>query len=875
MRKTNTIWLLVVMMALSSSVFAQVTIKGRITDKNSNPIIGATVSAKSSNGNMVGAMVDLKGNYQLRVNQNAPFELKASSMGYSAVTKTVSKLSGEVTVDFVLSEDDLDLDEVVVTGVVNSGKKLTSSVSVSTLKMATVELSAPRTTAEIFRTIPGIRSEASGGDGNTNITARGVPISAGGAKYLQLQEDGLPILLYGDIAFATADIFLRADQNIARIEAVRGGAASTMASNSPAGLINFISKTGAVQGGSLSTTIGLDYSTYRTDFDYGSSIGNGLRFHMGGFFRTGEGIRSAGYNDNIGGQFKANMTKQFKKGYARIYFKYLNDRTSAYMPMPIAVTGTNAHPTWKSINGFSATLGGLQSVYLQSNYGLGPNGERRRVDITDGMHPVSTSVGTEFAFDLGSGFEIKSKSRFSLNSGRFEAPFTAMVGKTSDVIAALATQTGRDLTGATLTYAHNGKPFTGNLAQIINLFDTELNNFNNFFNDTKLNYSIDNFKLSAGMFKAYQKINMSWLWNNYLMEVKGVNAGLIDVTMADSTKITESGQTSYGPLAWGNCCTVQYDADYSVTAPYFAASFENDLLSADVSVRYEMGKVRGNGSGTSISTIDMNNDGIIEPIEEKVASIDDATKHPVNYDYNYLSYSLGASYKLNENNAVFGRFSRGGSAKADRIIWPGANHLSVGNPKDMINQGELGWKSKFGFGGLYVTAFYAKTIEEGGFEATTQKVIKNNYLATGLELETALKFGDFSLRGGATYTHARISDGDNKGNVPRRQPALMFNLLPSYSIGRHSFGFSFIGQTKAYTQDVNQLVIPGYLVTNFFVNLAVTKDFYLSLNGNNLFNVIGITEAEEGSIDETAAVNYIRGRSILGRSISATLRYNF
>jgi outer membrane receptor protein involved in Fe transport len=359
------------------------------------------------------------------------------------------------------------------------------------------------------------------------------------------------------------------------------------------------------------------------------------------------------------------------------------------------------------------------------------------------------------------------------------------------------------------------------------------------------------------------------------MEVKGVNARLIDVTMADGTKITESGQTSYGPLAWGNCCQVGYDAAYSVTAPYFAASYENDVLTADVSFRYEMGKVSGNGSGTSISTIDMNNDGTIEPIEENVASIDNATKHPVNYDYNYLSYSLGASYKMNENNAVFGRISRGGSAKADRIIWPGANHLSVGNPKDMINQGELGWKSKFGFGGLYVTAFYAKTTEEGGFEATTQKVIKNNYLATGLELETALKFGDFSLRGGATYTHARISDGDNKGNVPRRQAAFMYNFLPAYSFGKHSVGFSFIGQTKAYTQDVNQLVIPGYIVTNFFVNFAVTKDFYLTFNGNNLFNVIGITEAEEGAINESAAVNYIRGRSILGRSISATLRYNF
>ncbi|TXD97310.1 hypothetical protein FUT87_05120 [Mitsuaria sp. TWR114] len=34
---------------------------------------------------------------------------------------------------------------------------------------------------------------------------------------------GLPVLLFGDIAFGTADQFLRADVNIDRLEVVRGG----------------------------------------------------------------------------------------------------------------------------------------------------------------------------------------------------------------------------------------------------------------------------------------------------------------------------------------------------------------------------------------------------------------------------------------------------------------------------------------------------------------------------------------------------------------------------------------------------------------------------------------------------------------------------
>ena len=78
---------------------------------------------------------------------------------------------------------------------------------------------------EHIRQIPGIRSEASGGEGNANIAVRGIPVSTGGARYIQLQEDGLPILEFGDIIFGNADNFLRADRSVARVEAVRGGSA--------------------------------------------------------------------------------------------------------------------------------------------------------------------------------------------------------------------------------------------------------------------------------------------------------------------------------------------------------------------------------------------------------------------------------------------------------------------------------------------------------------------------------------------------------------------------------------------------------------------------------------------------------------------------
>ncbi len=870
--KSNFLWIAFTMMSFLAH--GQGTITGTISDEHSETLPGVNVFIE---GTTIGGTSNFDGVYSINNLDEGSYTIIATFVGYKSAKQEVTVTGGEVTLDFQLIPDLLELDAVVVTGVVNPKSKMESSVSITTLSAKGISQSSPQTTAEIFRTIPGIRAEASGGDGNTNITVRGVPISAGGSKYLQLQEDGLPVLSFGDIAFATSDIFLRFDQNLARVEAIRGGSASTQSSNSPAGIINFISKTGNTEGGSLGTTVGMNYNSFRTDFDYGAPIGNGLNFHVGGFYRQGEGPRKAGYLANKGGQFKANLTKNFKNGYARVYYKMLNDRAAAYMPMPIQVSGTNANPTWESVPGFDAVSGVQHSPYMTQNFGIGPNGERRNVNVSDGMHPISQSIGAEFVFDLENDWTIENRARLALNSGRFVAPFTAAVGTTSNMLTTVGDAINRDLTGASLAYAHNGQAYNNSngLAQVIHMFDTELNDFNNFVNDFKVSKSLGNVQLTAGYFKSSQNINMSWLWNSYLMEVNGEDGGLLDITQS-GTQITEGGQYAYGVPVWGNCCQSGFNTTYDISAPYAAVAVDiNENISVDASYRWDKGFVQGSTQGGTQATLDVNNDGTISPIEESVSVIDNSVSHPVDYTYSYSSYSIGANMKLDETSAVFGRLSKGASAKADRILSPGSPLLSLGNPKDVINQFELGYKKNFSFGGLFVTGFMANTTEEGGFEASTQQVIENDYKALGVEIESAFSFGNFDVRSAITYTNAEITSGDDKGNTPRRQPKLMYNLIPTYSIkGGHSLGLSFIGQGKGYAQNSNELVMPGYNIVNAFVTLAVTDGFTFSLNANNLTNTIGITESEEGSITE-GQVNYIRARSISGRTLSATLRFKF
>ena len=850
------------------------SISGTILDDTGMPLPGVNVILESTNK---GAITDFDGKYIISNVDDGEYTITVNFLGFKKISKQIVVAGNDLTEDFVMSQSAQSLDQVVITGVANPRAKIESSVSVTSLKPENVKQSAPRTTAEILRTVPGIRSESSGGEGNSNIAVRGVPVSSGGSKYVQFQEDGLPVLLFGDISFGTADIFTRFDSNIQRVEVIRGGSASTLSSNSPGAIINFISKTGRREGGSVSTDFGLDYNSFRTDFEYGAPIGDNLYFHMGGFYRAGESVRNIDYTANNGGQFKFNLTKDFDKSYVRVYAKYLNDRAAAYLPMPIQVTGTNSDPNWSNAPGFDATQGALQSIFLPENLGIDKDGNRRRTPVSDGMNPISTSVGFEASFDLGQQWKVKNSGRASFNKGGFISPFPAQIATAGDLLAGdFANSNGWDR----FQFADSGEPIAN--SSLVNntiMFDVELNNFNNFMNDFKITKSIDKIDLTFGFFKSIQNVSMTWMWNSYLQEVSDDNARMIDVFDTSGSPLSENGLYAYGSQLFGNLHR-NYDTQYNVSAPYFNAAFEaSDKLNIDASVRLDLGNVDGSFAGGTSSAIDMNNDGVISAPEQNAFSVDNANATPVNYNYDYVSYSLGANYKLQNKEAVFGRYSRGAAAKADRILFTGLNYLNSDqiNALDFLNQAEIGYKRGFDNAELNVTAFYAKTVEEGGFEVTSNSIIENDYKSFGLELDGYYTLGDFSIRGSVTYTDAEIDSGVNAGNKPRRQPDFIYNFVPSFNFGnnkRNSLGLSVIGQTESFSQDTNGLVMPGFALINGFVNISLTNQLSANISANNIFDSLGITEAEEASIVENQ-VNYVRARALPGRTISLGVNYKF
>ncbi len=894
MKTTKIKWGFLFLMLFSvSTIVAQSSISGSIKDQSGVPLPGVNIILE---GTTKGAVTDFDGNFAIESVADGVYTVSATYVGYKKESQSVTVSGANITLDFVLSEDAASLDEVVVTGVVNPKSKLESSVSVSTMDVKLIEQAAPRSAGELFRNIPGIRAESSGGEGNANFNVRGVPVSSGGSRYFQIQEDGLPLNLFGDTSFGNSDNFLRIDSNIGRVEAIRGGSASTQTSNGPAGIINMISKTGQIEGGSIGTTFGLDYQTSRLDFEYGTPIGNGLSYHVGGFIRTGEGPREIGYQGNKGGQFKANLTKKFDNGYVRTYVKFLNDKSVMYLPMPMLLEGDNSDPTFSNLPGFDITQDALQSAYLQQSAGTNPfdGGGRHVNDVRNGNNPISKALGAEFSFDLGDDWKVSGKARYANNSGEWVSPFTAAVGTVAEIQGIITGDNDPDTAGiqshlgeyatagdvpSTLVYTDGDRetfnPSNG-LAQIIHMFDVTVDDLSNFFSDVKISKKIgDNVGVTAGLFTATQNTKIGWQWNSFLSEVKGGG----QARLADVDGFSRNGQYAYGTPVWGNCCQRKYNTVHNVNAPYVGIDADiTEKLNFDGSVRFENVNVNGNISGgpSSVGNYDYDGDGIIQGIEQSVPVIAGNAGQIVNDDYNFVSYSAGLNYKLDDRAAVFARYSLGASGRApDRNSYGTDGKADV--QYDEVSQLEVGYKKRFDIGVLNLTGFMSNTDE--GLSNELNRTVGNPFKALGLEAEAALAFGEnFSFNGSFTWTKAEIDGGANEGNTPRRQADLVYNLSPSYNFGdnrQHGLALSLLGTSKSYAQDDNDLVMPAYAYLNFIGRLGLTEGLSVVLSVNNLFDAVGITEVEGNGDGAYGSNRLARARSISGRSSTISLQYKF
>ncbi|WP_225204638.1 TonB-dependent receptor domain-containing protein [Novosphingobium huizhouense] len=783
--------------------------------------------------------------------------------------------------------------EVFSTGVAKGRDRLDSATSTSALRGDEIQKFGPRSLADVLRTMAGLRVESGIGEGNNNYTVRGLPLAAGGSKYMQIQEDGLPILEFGDLFNIGTDVYLRNDFSIAAIETIRGGSASTFASNSPGGLINIISRTGDVEGGSIQASSGLDFDQKRVDFTYGAPLGDNTRFQVGGFFRQGEGPRHIGFDGWRGGQVKLNVTRSFAGGYVRLYLKLLDDRSPTYAPYFVNITGTDADPKFGSFPGFRLNRDSVLSPYLGPVVTLDENNRPAALPLSTGQHAVSKSVGLESQFDLG-GWTVTERMRYSANSGDFNRAFPSSANSVANFAAA---QGGA---GASAVYASGplaGQPIStttpinGNgllaLYYVSYVRAHALDNFTNDLRATRVwKLSGGDLTTTIGAYFASQKLQTTWLHTAMDVDVNGGKTAMVDIINAAGTPQTQGG---YYAFARGTSLFRRgFDVDYRVFAPYGSINYHIGKIAIGGSVRYDSGRVRGSlvgadlgGGRNGLISYDINGDGQISAAETRVAYLPLTQPAPVRYNYGYLSYSAGVNYRVAEPFSLFARYSLGARANADKILFtPVVSTLdgSVASSRDKadkVRQLEGGFKFRKDGITVNATAFRVTADDHNVLNGSANRTDRS-YRATGVELEGGFQRGIFSLMLGATYTKAKITadrlDPTLTGNEPRHQPDWTFTATPQVDFGKAAIGASIVTITKSYAQDSNLLVMPGFTTVGAYASFRPIDRVQVSVTAQNLFDTTGIFEVNQSSVPANG-IGF--ARSVNGRTVQAAVRLDF
>jgi outer membrane receptor protein involved in Fe transport len=804
-------------------------------------------------------------------------------------------------------EDANGLDEIVVTASSGNKTELNSSVAVTTVSAETLQVFHPSSESEALRLIPGIQVAGTAGPGgNSNIAVRGLPVATGGSPFVQIQEDGLPTVLFGDIQFGNNDYWTHIDSTVAKLQVVRGGGAATYASQAPGAVINLISHTGKEEGGFIGLSKGLGFDETKVDFRYGDHLSDTLYFHVGGYFKTGRGPLHASYNVSESYQVKANVTKEFDegKGFIRFLFKAADTQEPNYTGAP-ALASINGK-TVSNISPFPGFDGRRQSNYSVFNRDftiLNRTGQLERVKM-DGITTNAKSIGNQFHYDFNDAVTVDNNMRWTKMSGGFAAPFLN-VSKSAGIVGSTVNGT---VVGS-IRYASGakaGQTFTGAYVDNNVNVRTNIRDIGSFANDFALSAKTDisdGIKLSAraGYFYMNQKIAMDWHVNKSLREVSGNNPSQLDLYDALGNRLTQAGTSGYNNN-WGDCCARDYDLSYTNTAPFLSLDVSGDQFQVDGSVRFERIKASGGGTpGGAEFLVDA--DGVPGGLQLP-AIVSSGKRETLNYTRSYTSWTFGGGFKPTENTNIFARASNGGRFNGDRQTFGGkisnSGALCTGadakagtngcgadgvTPSvDFVKQYEIGVKTQGSLGGGRFSAqvsLLKANFKQSTFELSATKcpggaggcIIDAKYKSSGAELSGTYNNGGFSLLANATYTKSKRLNGTTWTRAPNL-PDLTYNLVADYDVNDMiGVGVGLTGQTSAL-DDVNGRQYPGGAVFNGNLRVTPIAHLELGLNIYNMFNKFDL-RGNGGVSDSGVNPVVIGGAPALGRTFTGSVKYKF
>jgi TonB-dependent starch-binding outer membrane protein SusC len=259
--------LAVLLLPALASAQAPTVISGVVKSETQSPVRGAFVQILTL---QMSAVTNDNGFYRLTIpaaRATGEVTISVSSIGYKSTERQVSLRPGALSADFVMAEQAVSLDEVVVTGTVGRQEKRAQAAQVSTVSAAKVaEVSPVQSVAGLLQArTPGVMLR-----NNSGTTGTGSTIRIRGQSSIGLSNEPLVFIdgirmqsgdrqLYGvgnQSGSALNDIKI---EEIESIEVVKGPAAATLyGSDANAGVINIITKKGR-QNSAFTQSVTMEY----------------------------------------------------------------------------------------------------------------------------------------------------------------------------------------------------------------------------------------------------------------------------------------------------------------------------------------------------------------------------------------------------------------------------------------------------------------------------------------------------------------------------------------------------------------------------------------------------------------------------------------
>ncbi|MBB4806344.1 outer membrane receptor protein involved in Fe transport [Chryseobacterium defluvii] len=789
------------------------------------------------------------------------------------------------------------IDQVVITGSANPKKKIESSTAISTFSAKEIQKQNPVSTAALLQKVPGFAVETSGGEVGNNLFARGIP-SAGAYEYVQVQEDGLPVFEDGALQFANADAFFRVDATTARLEALRGGSGSIFASNAPGGIINFISKEGSNKFTGMTKLETSTYGLMRVDGNFGGAlVEDKLFLNVGGFYRVDNGIRNPGYKANNGGQIKLNLKYVFDKGFAKVYYKKLNDRNLFLLPIPLMQEGDKI----KEFPGFDANYGTYASRYISKLRVPQVGGGYFERDLENGVNPNVDVLGGEFKYDLGENFSVSNKMKYT----NIDLNYTAIFPSGTPTLAkdfANGYTTSAGMAAPILgnnyqySYADNGQVANPMYVQKVGFWAID-KKMNNFANDLRFDYKIDNLSMALGFYKSAWKSSQSWNWSNLLVETKDHTRllNLVDTSLDATDPNYSRTYNGVSDISW---LVRNSEIQGSVNALYFNADFQvNDKLNLNGGIRYDNNTYKGvkdkaswgnqsnlDNSGLSVDGGSYNGlNGFNTTTADNSMLVSSGPYYYWRYDVDKVSATAAGNYKFNQNNAAFARYSHGFRSPIEEAYYDNAENLDKIKPT-VTNQFELGFKHYQSNFDITAILFSSALNDIAFTDILSNGQSENAFGSTknyGLELETNWRFFnrllEVSLNGtiqDPTFKEMRQSGEDLEGNTVRRIPKLYFTISPAVNITkewRTYVNLNYYGMR--YADNFNKQELPSFTEVGAGMSYQLGK-IRFAVDATNIFNTIGLTEGDPRS-GATGKDGIIMARPIMGAAARASITLDF